>query len=368
VLLRYFRWNAVFLLAVPVMLLLLIVGPILLPESRGSSTKPLDVRGAALSLGAILFFIYGLKRSAHDGFVPSSALSVVVGIVLGAMFVRQQRALTDPLVDLRLLRTRTFSVPLAMYMLVTVLTFGSYLLVAQHLQLVLGLSPLAAGVWMLPWSASYVVGSFVGPVLARRFQPAFVMAGGLMLAAAGFVVVTRVAGLGVGPVIAVSTLYSLGMSPVFTLGVAAIVAAAPAERAGAAAGLAETGSELGGALGIAVIGSIATATYRASLHQAGLADIPPEAHAAALDTLGAAVAAAARLPDPTGAVLLGAAKLAFMHAVQIALGICAALSLLLSIVAALALQRPRAARKHRRPTPGPLVVAARVESQSPAPP
>ena len=352
VVLRYFPWHAVFLLAVPVMLLLLVVGPVLLPESRGSSTKPLDLRSAALSLGTILSFIYGLKRAAQDGFVPSSALSVVAGVVLGAMFLRQQRALTQPLVDLRLLRTRTYSVPLAMYMLVTVLTFGSYLLVAQHLQLVLGLSPLAAGVWMLPWSASYVVGSFVAPVLARRFQPAFVMAGGLMLAAAGFVVVTRVAGLGVGPVIAGSTLYSLGMSPVFTLGIAAIVGAAPPERAGAAAGLAETGSELGGALGVAVIGSIATAAYRASLDQLGLPDIPPQLHAAALDTLGAAVALAGRLPDPSGTVLLTAAKLAFTHGLQIALGICAALSLLLSIVAALALRRPRAARSKPGDTDG----------------
>jgi len=232
-----------------------------------------------------------------------------------------------------------------------VLTFGSYLVVAQHLQLVLGLSPLAAGVWMLPWSASYVVGSFVAPILARQFQPAFVMAGGLLLAATGFFVVTRVAGSGVAPIIAASTLYSLGMSPVFTLGIAAIVAAAPAERAGAAAGLAEAGSELGGALGVAVIGSIATATYRASLVQVGLGDIPTQVRSAALDTLGAAVAGAAKLPVASGAVLLGAAKLAFTQAVQMALGLCAVLSVLLSAVAALALRRPSRRAHQLRSSP-----------------
>ncbi|HEY8923125.1 MAG TPA: MFS transporter [Polyangia bacterium] len=351
VVLRYLHWNAVFLLAVPVMLLLLVAGPFLLPESRGSTSKRLDLGSAALSLAAILSVIYGLKRSAQDGLVAPAVLAIVAGLFLGGLFVRRQRSLAAPLVDLPLLRARTFSVSLAMYMLVTVLTFGSYLVVAQHLQLVLGLSPLAAGVWMLPWSASYVVGSFVAPILARRFQPAFVMAGGLLLAATGFFVVTRVAGSGVAPIIAASTLYSLGMSPVFTLGIAAIVAAAPAERAGAAAGLAEAGSELGGALGVAVIGSIATATYRASLVQVGLGDIPTQVRSAALDTLGAAVAGAAKLPVASGAVLLGAAKLAFTQAVQMALGLCAVLSVLLSAVAALALRRPSRRAHQLRSSP-----------------
>lgn len=139
---------------------------------------------------------------------------------------------------------------------------------------------------MLPWSASYVVGSFLAPALARRIQPAFVMAGGLVLATIGFFALPRVAGLGVEAVIIASTAYSLGLSPVFTLGIDAIIAAAPPERPGAAAALSETGSELGGELGIAILGSVATAVYRGYLRHAGLLDIPPEARKVALDTLG----------------------------------------------------------------------------------
>ena len=180
----------------------------------------------------------------------------------------------------------------------------------------------------------------LAPVLARRIQPAYVMAGGLMLAAIGFFAVTRVTGLGVEAVIIASTAYSLGLSPAFTLGIDAIIAAAPPERAGAAAALSETSSELGGALGIAILGSVATAIYRGYLGHAGLPDVPPEARKAALDTLGGAVATAAQLrTGGAGAVLLDTAKVAFTHALEVALVVCAVVSVALSLLATVALRR-----------------------------
>ncbi len=255
--LQRFHWGSVFLLGVPVMALLLVTGPILLPESRNPSAKRLDLGSAALSLAAVLSAIYGLKVSVQNGLTWLPLLAVGVGIGVGALFVRRQRVLADPLVDLRLFRRRAFCVSLATYLLVTLVTFGAYVVVGQHLQLVAGLSPLSAGVWMLPWSAAYVLGSFLSPLLARRIQPAYVMAGGLVLAAIGFFAVACVAGLGVPAIIVASTVYSLGLSPVFTLGIDAIIATAPPERAGAASALSETSSELGGALGIAIVGSVA---------------------------------------------------------------------------------------------------------------
>jgi DHA2 family multidrug resistance protein-like MFS transporter len=316
--LRHFHWGSVFLLAVPVMVLLLVTGPVLLPESRAPSAKRLDLGSAALSLAAVLSVIYGLKISVQGARLWLPLLSVAGGLALGALFVRRQRRLVDPLIDLRLFRTRAFSVSLAIYMLATLVTFGAYVLVGQYLQLVAGLSPLAVGLWMLPWSASYVIGSFLAPALARRVPPATVMAGGLVVAALGFFAVTRVAGLGVPAVIVASTAYSLGLSPVFTLGIDAIVTAVPAERAGAAAALSETGSELGGALGIAVLGSVASAIYRASLRQAGLPDVGIIA---------------------PGGVLLEPARAAFTHAMQVTLTVCAVLALATSVVAAAALRR-----------------------------
>jgi DHA2 family multidrug resistance protein-like MFS transporter len=360
--LQHFHWGSVFLLAVPVMALLLITGPILLPESRAPSAKRLDLGSAALSLAAVLSVIYGLKISVQGGVMWLPLVAVVVGIGLGAVFVRRQRRLVDPLVDLRLFRTRAFSVSLAMYMLVTLVTFGADVLVGQYLQLVAGLSPLVVGLWMLPWSASYVIGSFLSPVLARRVQPAYVMAGGLVLAAIGFFAVTRVAGLGVQAVIIASTAYSLGLSPVFTLGIDAIIAAAPPERAGAAAALSETSSELGGALGIAILGSVATAIYRGYLGHAALPGIPPEARKAAVDTLGGAVATAAQLrAGGGGTVLLDSAKIAFTNALQVGLAVCAAISVTLSIVAAVALRRAPAPDTATRP----LVVTRRRTARSP---
>jgi DHA2 family multidrug resistance protein-like MFS transporter len=358
--LRRFHWGSVFLLAVPVMALLLVTGPRLLPESRGPTAKRLDLGSAALSLAAVLSVIYGLKVSVQDGLSWVPLLSVAGGIVIGAVFVRRQRRLLDPLIDLRLLRTRAFSVSLAMYLLVTLLTFGSYVLVGQYLQLVAGRSPLSVGLWMLPWSASYVIGSFLSPALARRVQPAFVMAGGLVLAAIGFFALTRVAALGVGPVIIAATAYSLGLSPTFTLGIDAIIAAAPAERAGAAAALSETSSELGGALGIAVLGSVATAIYRGYLGHAGLPDIPPDARKAALDTLSGAAAAAAQLrPATGGALLLDTAKAAFTHGLQVTLTICAVVSMALSAVAAIALRRAPQATAAMGGAPMPEVAPSR---------
>jgi len=338
--LHYFHWGSVFLLAVPVMALLLVAGPIFLPEYRDSTAKPLDIRSAALSLAAVLTLVYGLKAYAQDGFGAPPLLSVGAGIGVGIAFLRRQRRLADPLIDLELFRTPVFGAALATYLLATLVTFGSYLVVGQYLQLVVGLSPLAAGLWMLPWSASYVVGSFVAPLLARRIQPAFVMAGGLVVAAIGFVAATRVVGLGVEAIILASTLYSLGMSPVFTLGIDTIVSAAPARRAGAASGISETSSELGGALGVAVLGSIGAAVYRSSLDHAAPAGVPPEGLKAALDTLGGAVSAAAQLPpDGAGAALLATAKAAFTHATQLTLSLCAAVAIAAAVLVVVALRR-----------------------------
>ena len=243
------------------------------------------------------------------------------------------------MIDLRLFRVPAFSASLVTYLLATLVTFGAYVVVGQYLQLVLGLSPLRAGLWMLPWSASYVVGSFLSPALARRIRPAFVMGGGLLLAALGFMAVTRVATLGVEAIILASVLYSLGMSAVFTLGTDIIVGAAPPRSAGAAAAISETSSELGGALGIAVLGSIGTAIYRGDMIQVGLADLPAGARTAALDTLGGAAAVAAQLSSSGGVRLIEAARAASTHALQVTLSLCAAVSVVAALVVLLGLRR-----------------------------
>ena len=349
ILLEHFWWGSVFLLSVPVMALLLAVGPSLLPEYRDPAAGRLDLPSAALSLLAVLAVIYGLKRVAEGGARGGASAAVfvaaiAVGLVAGWAFVRRQKTLADPLIDLRLFRVATFSGSLATYALSCFVAFGSYVFIAQYLQLVLGLSPLRAGLWTLPWSLGFVVGSLLSPALARRAPTARVMAAGLLVGAAGFAVLAcaGVSG-GLAAVAVGSLLFSLGSAPAFTLANDMIIAAAPPERAGAAAGISETSAEFGGALGIAVLGSVGTMAYRGRMETAAaLPGIPENLLAQARGTLGGAAAAASRLSAPAGAALLQEAREAFVHSLSLIAVLCAIITAATAVVTAVLLKGARA--------------------------
>jgi MFS transporter, DHA2 family, multidrug resistance protein len=265
-LLEYFWWGSVFLLAVPVMALLLAVGPALLPEYRDPHAGALHLPSAALSLAAVLALIFGLKQAAQDGMGWLPALSIAGGVLLVALFVRIQKTIADPLIDLRMFRVPAFSTALGIYMLATFVGFGIFIFMIQYLQVVLEMSPLVAGLWTVPFALGFVVGSMVSPRLVRSMHPANVMTGGLVLVAAGYLLITQVSATsGPGVLVAGMVLQSIGFAPVYTLTNDLIIGAAPPERAGAAAGISETASELGGALGIALLGSLATAVYGSAL-------------------------------------------------------------------------------------------------------
>jgi DHA2 family multidrug resistance protein-like MFS transporter len=340
VVLQYFWWGAVFLLGVPVMVLLLIVGPRLLPEYRDPNAKPLDLLSAGLSLIGVLLVIFGLKRVAEHGFEPFAAISVVAGVIVGIVFVRRQRKLEHPLIELQLFKSRTFTAALGTYMVGTFALFGSFVFVAQYLQLVLGLSPLEAGLWSLPSFVAFVAGSMIVPVLARRFPPAQLISAGLVIAAVGFAVLTQVHTANPLAVIVIgSIIYSLGGSPVVILATDIIVGSAPVERAGAASAISETSSELGGALGIAILGSIGTAVYRARMTGAMPNGVPADVGEIARGTLGGASAVSAQLPGEVGAALLGTARDAFVQAFVTTAAVNAALVFAAAVAATLLLRR-----------------------------
>ena len=276
VLLEWFWWGSVFLLAVPVMALLLVLGPLLLPEFRDPRAGRLDLVSAALSMAAVLAVIFGLKQLARDGLGWLPASSVVAGLAAGVLFVRRQQRLADPLLDLRLFRSAAFTTALTTNLLSFFAGFGALLFIAQYLQLVLGLSPLAAGLWMLPSSAGSVLGSMLTPVLARRVRPAFVMAAGLGWRG-GLGLFTLLGPAGLALLVTGSVMFSLALAPVDTLATDLAIGAAPPERAGAASALTETAAEFGGALGIAVLGVIGTSIYRSQLTGALPAGILPAA-------------------------------------------------------------------------------------------
>jgi DHA2 family multidrug resistance protein-like MFS transporter len=350
--LQYFPWGSVFLIGVPVMLLLLVVGPVLLPEFRDPHAGRLDLVSAAMSLAAVLLVIYGLKRIAEHGMGWIPALATLAGIAIGAVFVRRQRRLADPIIDVRLFRSPAFSMSLATYTLGTFVAFGIYIYIAQYLQLVLALPPLQAGLWMLPSMLAFVVGSLVVPAIAQRIRPAYFMSAGLVVAAVGFAVLTR---MDKGPALTLlvigSVIYSLGISPVVILATDLIVGSAPVERAGAASAISETSSELGGALGIAVLGSIGAAVYRGSMVGAVPAGVPRVAAESARSTLGGAMAEAGKLPDAVGGELISTAREAFLHSMELTAAICAVIAVATAILVVVMLRGVQVGTPAMEPEP-----------------
>jgi DHA2 family multidrug resistance protein-like MFS transporter len=343
VLLEHFWWGSAFLLGVPFMVLLLVAGPMLLPEFRDTGAGRQDPTSVVLSLAAILLLIYGLKELARNGGQPLPVASVVVGLVVGVVFVHRQRALTNPLLDLRLFASRTFSSALSIMLLGGVVMAGISLLSTMYMQLVHGLSPLDAGLWLVPQNVAMIIGFMLAPAVAHRVRAAYVCAGGLALAAIGLLLHTQVESVGgLGLLVTGLTLASFGISLPMALTMGLILAAAPAEKAGSAASIQETGGEFGIALGIATLGSLGTIVYRNQLAGTVPTGVPDQAVDAAGEGITAAVAAAQQLPGPLSADLLDAARAAFTAGLNVVGGVGAAIFLGLAITAAAALRHVRA--------------------------
>lgn len=309
-LIEYFWWGSVFLIAVPPMLLLLAIGPVLLPEYRAPSAGRLDIPSALLSLAAVLGLVYGIKHWAADGFDWLAAAAILVGLAFVLIFVRRQKRLPDPMVDLAMFRIPAFRAALAINLAGILFMFGSFIFLAQYFQLVAGLTPLQAGLWSLPSAVAFTLASFVTPALVGRYKPATLMAGGMALSALGFAWLVLAPSL--VQIVAASVVFSIGFTPVITLTTGIVVGSAPPERTGAASAMSETSAELGGALGIAVLGSLGAALYRSRMADVAVPGITTEALAPARSTLGGALTLAAGLSPDQAAPMLARASEAFM--------------------------------------------------------
>ncbi|GLZ45515.1 MFS transporter [Actinomycetospora sp. NBRC 106375] len=314
-LLEHFWWGSVFLVNVPVIVLLLVAGPVVLPESRDPHPGPFDLVSAVLSLAAMVPVVAAVKTVATEGPTPTAALAAALGLGAGALFVHRQRTVAHPLLDLRLFTRRSFSVSVVTNLLGVFALVGLLLLLPQYLQLVLGLGPLSAALWMLPGSAAGVAGALVAARLTRRLAPPALVGLGLAGAGLGLALVAAFGGLA-GVVVGFALLGG-GVALAEALTNDLILAAAPTDRAGAASAISETGYELGGALGTAVIGSLAAAVFTARTGQETLGGAIT--HAAGLDpAAGSALAVAAR--DAFTAGLQGAAALGAVVLVLTAVG------------------------------------------------
>jgi MFS transporter, DHA2 family, multidrug resistance protein len=284
--------------------------------------------------------------------------------------VRRQRTLADPMIDVRLFRSSAFNASLATNLLGIFIAVGYFLFIAQYLQLVLGLSPLQAGLWSLPSAGGFIIGSNLAPRLLRHLRPAWVIGAGLGLSAVGLGVLTQVGGSPDADlaILAIASLgVSLGLAPVFTATTDLIVSSAPPERAGAASGISETGAELGGALGIAILGSIGVAVYRSQLADTLPAGLPSQAATIARDTLGGAVGVATGLPEPIGTALQTAARQAFTQGMQLSVTLSAAVAAAIAVLATVLL-RAVPATAQAQPDQPPTTTAEPVPVEPQPPP
>ncbi|MFI7135971.1 MFS transporter [Nonomuraea sp. NPDC050153] len=306
-LLQHFWWGSVFLVAVPAMALLLLTGPVLLPEFRSDQAGRLDLAGVGLSLASVLLMVYGVKQLAVESAPVVPAMALVVGVALGWLFVRRQLRLEAPLLDLRLFRNRPFTAVIVALVFAGIAMAGTGLLVTQYLQSVLGLSPFASAVLFAPMGLGVAVGTMAAPALARRMRQPTVIAGGLVASALGSLLLIGVGAGGAGalPLVMIGiAVQALGTGPLFALGTGLVVGSVPPQRAGSAASMSETGNYFGGSLGFALLGVVAAVVYRGRMGGTS-------------DSLAGAVAAARHLPADQGAELLHAAREAFTAGVHV---------------------------------------------------
>ena len=298
----------------------------------------------ATVFGAVLSVIYGIKRMSEMlVFSAEHAMFIALGIVLAVLFVRRQQRLADSLIDLAMFRIRALRAALSINIVGLFAAFGFFMLVAQYFQLALGMGPLEAGLWSAPSGPAFIIGSLVTPALAHRIRPATLLAGAFIIGASGLILIAYAA---THPSMALFTTgfvaFCFGIAPMGTLTTDIVMNTVPPARAGAASGISETSFELGGALGIALLGSFVTALYRSAT--AGIAPIAGIDIGPARETLAGAVAVARNLPREIGGPVLELARNAFVDAFTQAALVAAALCVVVAIISLAYLRRTSVAR------------------------
>ncbi|MEU6797891.1 MFS transporter [Nonomuraea wenchangensis] len=330
-LLDHFWWGSVFLMNVPIMLLILVGGALVLPESRNPVAGRLDLVSAALSMAGVIAVVYAIKEAGHQGLGHENVLVAGVGgVALLGLFAWRQTRLPEPLIDVRLFARRAFSASIVTNLLAIFAMSAMLLMFAWYLQLVLGWSPLQAGLAQLPGGLAGAVGGVLAAGLIRRIGRGGVVALGLAMNAGAFLYYTTL-GLELTylTLLPAMVIGGVGIGFAFTVNNDNVLATAPRERAGAAAAVSETAFELGAALGIAILGTVLTSTYRANLELPAGVD-----GEAARESIAGAVGLAAALPAEQAAPLMRAAREAFLagvHMTSLVAGV------LLAAVAVLAL-------------------------------
>ena len=317
-LLEHFDWGSVFLIAVPVLIPLLIAAPLLVPESRDPNPGRIDIVSIVLSMAAMIPVVYAIKSLAVDGPSLTAGAWALLGVAMGYLFVRRQLTAEVPMLDMGLFRRGSFSGAILVNLLSVVALVGFLYFVSQHLQLVLGLSPMMAGAALVPGMLAMIVAGLSVVPISRRVPPHILVPVGLVFSVAGYLLVAfTTSDHGIAPLVIAFVVLGIGIGGAETISNELILSSAPAEKAGAASAVSETAYELGAVLGTAVLGGLITAFYRGALVVP--VDIPAEAAHAATETLAGAYTAAQELPAQLGDALWDAASAAFGSGVMVCL-------------------------------------------------
>jgi len=342
VLLSHFAWGSVFLMAVPVLIPLLVFAPLLVPESRDPRPGRIDPVSIVLSMAATVPIVWATKETAVHGVGTVPLVLVVVGLTAGTLFVRRQLRAERPMLDMRLFRSGTFSGALIVNLLSVVALVGFLFFVAQHLQLIVGLSPIEAGLALVPGLAVMIAAGLIVVPIAMRAPARAVVPVALVFAFAGYVAVAFATESGsLAVLIGAFASLGAGIGAAETVSNELILSSAPAAKAGAASAVSETAYELGAVLGTAVLGGVLTALYRA--HLVVPVGVPDDVAVAARETLAGAVHAAGDLPAAVGQALQDAAASAFDQGAFVTALIGAALVVVAAVVAATTLGSTRSA-------------------------
>ncbi|MCU1479469.1 MAG: major facilitator superfamily 1 [Subtercola sp.] len=341
ILLEHFWWGSVFLIAVPVLIPLVILAPLLIPESKDPNPGSLDLLSIGLSMVMLVPVVFAIKSIATEGFSWASVGLFALGLAAGFAFVRRQLTRKNPMLDMRLFRVGAFSGAVVVNLLSVVALVGFLFYVSQHLQLVLGLRPMDAALALVPGLIVMVVAGLAVVPLVRRVKPSLVVAGGLMLSGLAYTIIMLTGQSATAVTLALAfALLSLGIGAAETISNDLIISAVPEDKAGAASAVSETAYELGAVLGTAVLGSILTAFYRSNVVLPfGLTDGQASS---ASETLGGAVGVANDIPWSLGTTLLQSARDAFDSGVFTTSLIGVLLMLAATTVALITLRKARA--------------------------
>lgn len=336
-LLEHFAWGSVFLIAVPVLIPLLIAAPLLVPESRDPNPGRIDLISIVLSMAAMIPVVYAIKSLAVDGPSLSAGGWALLGIIMGYLFVRRQLRAEIPMLDMALFRRGPFSGAILVNLLSVVALVGFLYFVSQHLQLVLGLSPMTAGLALVPGMLAMIVAGLTVVPISRRVPPHVVVPAGLAFSVAGYLIVAFTTHEhGVAPLVIAFVVLGIGIGAAETISNELILSSAPAAKAGAASAVSETAYELGAVLGTAILGGLITAFYRGALVLPP--GLPAEVAHAAKETLAGAYTAAHELPAALGDALWEAASAAFGSGVMVTSLIGAGLVVVAGVIAGVTLR------------------------------